>query len=204
MERLLISFKTKWENESENIEKFLLSFGSTQIETIWFFGYSIEIQNEYCNYQYEYSSYFEVYPCSSYFYGLREAISKSTKYVWIDQILLSGKEFSAILRAAKHVKELYFRDCKILADEEHELGEMEGWQIEILTIGYIINVYTKYRDCDDSCMKIFMLIVGCPNLLRSLRRIRFGCGDKMKEKLFSKAKKILGTDYDMLMKSFEG
>ena len=129
-------------------------------------------------------------------------MSKATKYVSIYKTLLSSKEFSSILRAAKHVKELRFINCKILTDAEHELGQMEGWQIEILKIDYYINVYTNLRDYEDSYLKIFLSIVGCPNLLRSLTQIEFKCRREMKNKLLSRAKEILGNDYNVLMPSF--
>ena len=130
-------------------------------------------------------------------------MSKATKYVWIYETLFNSKEFSAVLRAAKHVKELRFINLKILTDGECELGEMEGWQIEILQIGYFIHVYTNIRKYEDSCMKIFLSIVGCTNLLRNLKEIRFTWGEEMKKKLLSRAKEILGNDYDILMPRFE-
>ena len=82
---------------------------------------------------------------------------------------------------------------------------MEGWQIEILQVGYIIYVYKNSRDYEESYMKLFLSIVGCPNLLRSLRLngIIFNCGREIEEKLLSKAREILGSDYDMLMPSFK-
>ena len=132
MEDLSISIRSNCENESENIEKFLLSFGSTKIDSIWLLGYSIKIENKNLNSEDEHSSYLKIYPCSDYFYGLREAISKAVKYILIDEILFSSKEFSSILRAAKHVKNLFLTNCKIFTDGEYELGEMEGWQIEYL------------------------------------------------------------------------
>ena len=202
--KLIIRIESNCENEHENIEEFLLSFGSTQIERIWFNGYLIEIFNENLNSEDEYSFYYEVYPCSSYFYGLREAISKSTIHIWIEKILFSSKEFSAILRAAKHVKEVQFINCKILTDGEHEFGEMEGWKIEILWVGFYNNVYKQLRDYEDSYMKIFLSIVGCTNLLKSLKLIKFNCGREIELKLLSKAKVILGNDYDLLMPKFKG
>ena len=117
--------------------------------------------------------------------------------------MFSSKEFSAILRAAKHVEKLHFTDCKILTDGEHELGEMEGWQIEILQIHYYINAYTLSRDYEDSYLKIFLAIVGCPNLLKSLKQIKFNCEREIEMKLLSKAKELLGDDYDILMPSFK-
>ena len=204
MDDLRIRFESHCENEYEDIEEFLLSFGSTKIKEIIFEGHSIQIDNRYSNSEEEYSYYFEVFPCSSYFYWLRDVMSKAIKCIWIYRILLSSKEFSAILRATKHVKRLYFVDCKILTDYEHELGEMEGWQIEFLEVDYTINAYKYLKDYEDMCMKIFLSIVGCPNLLRSLRLngIRFNCRKEMKDKLLSKAKEILGNDYDTLMPSF--
>ena len=196
---LRIIIKSNCENDHENIEEFLLSFGSTQINTILFSGNSIIIHDKNYDSEYENSLYFEVYPCSSYFYGLREAISKATRCVWIDKILFSSKEFSTIFRTAKHVKELHFVECKILTDGEWELGEMEGWQIEMLRAGYFIHVYKHPRDYEDSCMKIFLSIVGCPNILRSLRKIEFKCGKDMGKKLKSKVEEILDSYYHMQM-----
>ena len=95
-----------------------------------------------------------------------------------------------------------FFNCKILTDGECELGQMEEWQIEILQIGYYFNVYKHPRDYEDSCIKIFSSIVGCTNLLRSLREMKFVWGEEIKKKLLSKAKEILGNDYDVLMQSF--
>ena len=203
MKQLQIFINSNCENEHENIEEFLLSNGSTKIEGIWLFGYSIKIQNEYYNSEDEYYFCYEVLSCSCFFNGLRNAMSKSTKYIWIDRILFSSKEFSAILRAAKHAKKLCFNECKILTDGEYELGEMQGWQIEYLRVYYHNNVYKHPRDYEDNYMKIFLSIVGCHNLLRSLKRIIFNWGKEMKEKLLSKAKEILGNDYDMLMPRFK-
>ena len=203
MEYLRIRIESNCENEDENIEEFLLSFGSTQIKWFIFRGLSIRIENKSFNSKGEYSSYYEVFPCSSYFWWLRDVMSKTAKYIWIKEILLNSQEFSAILRAAKHVERLHFTDCKILTDGEHDLGQMEGWQVEYLEIGNFIHVCKNSRDYEDSCMKIFLSIVGCTNLLRSLRKIEFDCGEKMKKKLLSKAKEILGNDYDILMPSFK-
>ena len=202
MNELRIFIKSNCENEHDNIKEFLLSFGSTQIEEIRFYGHSSRVQNENYDSKDEYSYYYEVYPCSIYFYGLRDVISKATKSVWIERISFSSKEFSAILRAAKHVKDLCFTDCKILTDGECELGEMERWQIELLWVGDYIQVPKHWRDYEDSCMKIFLSILGCSNLLRSLRKIRFNCGEEMERKLLSKAKEVLGDDYDILMPNF--
>ena len=130
-------------------------------------------------------------------------MSKATKSIWIYDLLLSSKKFSAIVRAAKHVKQLCFINCKILTDDEHQFAQMEGWQIEILKIDYYTHVYKNLRDYEDSCMKIFLSIVGCPNLLRSLKCLKTNCGGEMKKKLLSRAKEILGNDYDVLMPSFE-
>ena len=131
-------------------------------------------------------------------------MSKATEYVWIYKTLFNSKEFSSILRAAKHVKELRFANCKILTDGEYELGQMEGWQIELLRFGYYYNdVYANIRDYEGSCMKIFLSIVDCTNLLRSLKCLKIKCDRKMKNKLLPKAKEILGNDYDMLMPRFE-
>ena len=52
-------------------------------------------------------------------------------------------------------------------------------------------------------MKIFLSIVGCTNLLKSLNIIRFGCGEEIMKKLLSRAKEILCNDYNMLMPTFE-
>ena len=199
LNELSIDIKSNWENEHENIEEFLLSFGSTQIEGIIFKGPLIQIQNEKVNSEDEYYFYLKVFPCFSYFYWLRVAISKATRYIRIYRILFSSEEFSAILRAAKQVKELDFVDCKILTDDEHELGQMEGWQMEILQVADYIHAYKHLRNYNNSCMKIFLSILGCPNLLKSLKQIRFDCQKEMKKKLLSKSKKILGNDYEMLM-----
>ena len=67
MGELKIYIKSNCENEHENIEEFLLSFGSTQIGRIIFEGHSIKIQNENLNSEYEHSVYYKVFPCSSYF-----------------------------------------------------------------------------------------------------------------------------------------
>ena len=202
MKKLIITIKSHCENEHKNIEEFLLSFGSTQIKEITFEGHSIKVQNENPNSKTKISSYLEVFPCSSYFYGLRDAMSKVTKYIMINNILFSSKEFSAILRAAKHVERLYFGSWKILTDFECELGEMEGWQIEYLKIGDALNAYKHSRDYEDSCIKIFLSILGCRNLLKSLKQIRF-MYEEMKEKILSKAKEILGDDYDMHKAKFK-
>ena len=153
MKRLRIEIESNYENDHENIEEFLLSFGYTQIERFIFHGYSIRIQNENYDSEIEYSVYFKVFPCSGYFYGLRDVMSKAIEYIWIEEILFSSKEFSVILRAAKHVKQLHFTDCTILTDDEHELGQMEGWQIEYLQVYYYIHVYKHLIDCEDSYIK---------------------------------------------------
>ena len=196
---LSVDIKSNCEDEHENIEEFLLSFGSTQIGLVIFKGNSILIHDENCNSEYENSLYFEVYPCSSYFYGLRDAISKATMYAWIDTILFSSKEFSSIFRAAKLVKQLHFVNCKILTDGECELEQMEGWQIEILSAGNYVYAYKHKRGYEDSCMKIFISILGCRNLLKSLRKIEFRCGRDMGKKLISKVEEILDSYYHMQM-----
>ena len=203
MKNLRIRINSNCKNEYENIEEFLLSFGSTQIERIWLYGHLNKFKNENLNSEDEYSFYYDVFPCSSYFYGLRHVLSKATKYIYIYSISFSSKEFSAIFRAAKHVKQLHFDDCKILTDGECELEQMEGWQIKFLIVDDCYHVCKHIRGYEDSCMKIFLSIVGCQNLLRSLRQIKFKCEKEMKKKLLSKAKEILGNDYNVLMPSIK-
>ena len=188
-----------YKNKCENIEEFLLSFGSTQIEGFTFQGHPNWIQNVNYNSEDENSLYFEDFPCSNYFYGLRDAISKAAMYVWIDRILLSGKEFSAIVRAAKHAKILFLTNCKITTDAECELGQMEGWQIQFLTVECYFHAYKLSRYYEDNYMKIFLSIISCQHLLRSLKRIQFNCGRDMREMLISKAEEILDSDYDIQM-----
>ena len=204
MEYLRIRIESHCENEHENIEEFLLSFNSTQINEIIFYGHSSKIENKKYYSKAKYYSYFEVYPCSDYFYGLRDVMSKATKHIWIYRILLNSEEFSAIVRAAKHVEKLHFTDCKILPVSKCELGEMEGWLIEFLWVGFNYDGYEYFRDYNNSCMKIFLSILGCPNLLRSLKQIKFGCREEIKKRLLSKAKEILGNDFDIIMSKFEG
>ena len=166
MKNLRIFIESHFENEHENIEEFLLSFSSTQIEGIIFRGHSIIIHNENYDTKEEYFDYYEVFPCSSYFYGLRDAMSKATKFIYINTILLSSKEFSAILRASKHVKELRFFDCKILTDEEYELSEMEGWRIDFLQVYY-------YIDCSNAYLNPHLLIYAKSNYHRKLKKKLF-------------------------------
>ena len=199
MEDLKIYIISNCENEHENIEEFLLSFGSTKIKGLRFQGNSNLITNENHESKNEHCSYFKVYPCSSYICGLRDVISKATIAVWINSISLNSKEFSSIVRAAKHVKILFLTRCKIITDGECELGEMEGWQIEYLTVDCYYHSYKRSRGYEDSCMKIFLSILGYQNLLRSLRKIEFKCERNMGERLLFKAKEILGSDYDMQM-----
>ena len=114
-------------------------------------------------------------------------------------MLFSGKEFSEILRAVKHVKELKFYNWKVITDDEHELGQMEGWKIEILWFGYYHHVHKYFGDYEKSCIMVFLSIIGCPNLLKSLREIKFTWGEEIEKKLLSKAKEIFGIDYNMLI-----
>ena len=137
-----------------------------------------------------------LYPCSNIFLELRHAVSRVTDKIYIWNLELKGKEFCQLVRASIQAFELEFWNCKILTETEFDFGQMEGCKIQALKIDYSYKVYDSWSDYEDCLMKIFVAIIRCSNLIRSLRNLYFRCNYKMKNLLLEKAKEELNyLDY---------
>ena len=147
-------------------------------------------------------SFTKVFPCSNYFIGLRDVMSKATKSSWISSLELKSQEFSFLIRAAKQVKELVFSNCKFLTCSAYDFGQMENWKIELLRIVNYHNAYSDLQEYEDSLMEIFSSIINCTNLITSLTEIRFDCSSDVKIKLLEYAKEVLGDRYNKTMPIF--
>ena len=172
------------------------SFCSTKIDQFCFQGNSILVNDQSSSSDRDRADLLTVFPCSNIFLELRHAVSRVTNKIGIWNIELKGKEFCQLVRASIHAFELEFLDCKILTDSEFDFGQMEGCKIEALKISYADKVYDSWSDYEDSLMKIFVAIIHCSNLIRSLRKLSFRCNDNMKDLLLEKAKEELNyIDY---------
>ena len=173
------------------------SFGSTKIKTFYFEGDSILLEDQSSSRDSDRADLYKVFPCSNIFLELRHAVSRVTKHIIIARLELKGKEFCQLVRASIHAFELDFYNCKILTDTEFDFGEMEGCKIESLRIYNGYQVYDSQNDYEDTVMKIFVAIIHCSNLIRSLRHLSFGCDEKMKNSLLEKAKgELKDIDYE--------
>ena len=201
----LLFFISLCDEEQDIIQKFLRNFCNTQIRELHFQGKSIKIENEYYSPDSIDSDRYirVVYPCSNIFLELRCLISRVTLCIEIWDLELKSKEFSQLIKAAKQTKELEFWDCKILTDFEFDFKQMDGCQIEKIKIGYIYQVYDTWKKYEDCLMQIFLAIIHCPNLIKSLKYINFSCNESMKIKLLGKAKEVLGDKYKIIMPSLE-
>ena len=185
---------SEWKEEQLNIQKFLKSFGSTNIEWFNFVGYSILTKDQSSSCDSE--DLRTVSPCSNIFLELRHAVSRVTDNITIECLELKGKEFCQLVRASIHVFELEFVNCKILTDTEFDFGQMGESKIHLLEIWYDGKVYDSWSDYEDCLMKIFIAIIHWSNLIRSLGKLFFWCNDKMKSLLLEKAKEELNDiDY---------
>ena len=64
---------------------------------------------------------------------------------------------------------------------------MEGCKIKELKIDYIDKVYDSLSDYEDSLVKIFISIIHCSNLIRSLRKLSLWLNGKIEDLLLEKA-----------------
>ena len=81
---------------------------------------------------------------------------------------------------------------------------MEGCKIEALQIYKGYRVYDSQSDYEDTLMKIFVAIIRCSNLIRSLRHLSFECNEKMENSLLEKAKGELNDiDYERVKRILE-
>ena len=147
------------------------SFGSTKIKKFYFRGHSILVEDQESDSSSDSADLRKVFPCSNIFLELRHAVSRVTDCISICRLELKGKEFCQLVRASIHALELEFWNCKILTDTEFDLGQMEGCKIWGLKIDYASQVYDIPSDSEDSLMKIFIAIIHCSNLIRSLKRL---------------------------------
>ena len=147
------------------------SFGSSNINQFYFEGHSILVEDQESDSSSDSADLRKVFPCSNIFLELRHAVSRVTDKIDIWYLELKGKEFCQLVRASIQVSELEFWNCKILADTEFDFGQMEGCKIWGLKIDYASQVYDIPSDSEDSLMKIFIAIIHCSNLIRSLKRL---------------------------------
>ena len=148
----------EWEKEQLNIQKFLKSFGSTNIKTFYFKGHVLKVKDDLRSSYRSYSVYLS-FPCSNIFLELRHAVSRVTNVIEISYLELKGKEFCQLVRASIHTFYLKFHKCKILADTEFDFGKMEGCKIEALIIDDDYLVYDSRSDYEDDLIKIFVAII---------------------------------------------
>ena len=149
------------------------SFGFTKIEEFYFEGHLILVDDQVSSSDSDRADLLTVFPCSSIFLELRHVVSRITDNIIIARLELTGKEFCQLVRASIQVFELQFWSCLILTDTELDLGQMEGCKIEALKIGYVDKIYDSWSDYEDCLMKIFVAIIHCSNLIRSLRKLSF-------------------------------
>ena len=165
------------------------SFGSTNVRNVFIWDFkSIGESLRY--------NFYTVSPISSIFLELRHAVSRVTDNIEISYLELKGKEFCQLVRASIQVSELEFFNCKILTETKFDFGQMEGCKIHTLEIGYLVQVYDSESDYEYCLVKIFVAIIHCSNLIRSLRKLSFRWNDKSKNLLLEKAKeKLNDIDY---------
>ena len=149
----------EWEKEQLNIQRFLKSFGSTNIKKFYFEGHFIEVKDHAISCKSDTVNLYKTFPCSNIFLELRHAVSKVTDKIDIWSLELKGKEFCQLVRAAIHAFELEFWCCKILTDTEFDFGQMEGCKIQALRINSRHKDYNSWSDFEECHMKIFVAII---------------------------------------------
>ena len=142
-------------------------------------------------------------PCSSFFIGLREVAFKTTKVISMRKLEFCSKEFSLLVRAAKQVEKLSFKDCEILTNSVIDFRSMEGCQMKRIDIENWDKVYKDLNEYESILMNIFTSILNCYNMMKSLERINFNCSDEMKVKLLEKAEEVLGEECHKTMPSLK-
>ena len=143
IDKLEISIKSQCEDNYDHLEKILLSLICTEIKHFWFDGFS-----EYCwikNNDPENkfpSGFFKVTPTLPFFKELKAVTMRATLHITFWNLKLNSDEFSQIVSTGRQVKKLDFLQNKITTDYEFSLSNMEGSQIEELTI----NNRNVYKD----------------------------------------------------------
>ena len=104
------------------MEKFLLSFKTTEIKEFEFNGYSNIAVKDWSsiNNKLSVSHFNKVYSCSNFFDGLRNAVSLTTDTIAIRNLEVSSHEFWKLIRAAKSAKKIYFSNCRIFTNHIRE------------------------------------------------------------------------------------
>ena len=149
----------EWEKEQLNIQRFLKSFGSTNIKNFCIEGHFIKVKDHAISCKSDTVNLYTVFPCSSFFLELRHAVSRVTDYIEIRWLELKGKEFCQLVRASIHAFELEIYYCKILTDTEFDFGQMEGCKIQALRINSRHKDYNSWSDFEECHMKIFVAII---------------------------------------------
>ena len=180
------------------------SFAYTQIKIFYLRGYGIRSEIKESESNNSYWEYFcKVYPCSNFFEELRYAVSRATNEISISSLQLSSKEFIQLVKAVKKVNALIFKNCKISLESEFDFSLMDECLIEKIYVGFNSQVYDEWSEHEECLMNIFLGILSCENLIRSLKDINFGYIYGFKEKLNEKAKEKLGEKYLKIMPSLK-
>ena len=69
-----------------------------------------------------------------YFFYLRDAFSKFTENISINNFKITWSQFWSLVRAAKGVKRLMIQNCNLITDSKWDFGEMFGWKIQTLNL----------------------------------------------------------------------
>ena len=151
----------------------------------------------------DWTHFCKVYPCSNFFDELLYAVSRATIGATVCSLELSSKEFIQLVKAAKKVNTLIFKNCKISLESEFDFGPMEGCLIKKIYIGFYDQVYDEWSEYEECLIKIFWGIINCKNLIRNLNHLNFKNTHCLKEILIDKAKEQLGDEYLEIMPSLK-
>ena len=83
---------------------------------------------------------------------------------------------------------LFFSHITFAINFEFNFGEMRNCKIEILKNCYYYKVYNHLNECEDILILVFLAILQCQNLMRSLKKIELMMDETMKMNQSNKSK----------------
>ena len=121
---------------------------------------------------------------SSYFFTLREAVSRTINKCSIYNFNITGYEFCTIVKSSKNVAFLDFQRCKILTDDEWDFDEMDKYSISSMFLFLCGNSeYSNWDDNPERFLNILSGIKNCLSLYSSLTQIFLYYNSKKKDNL---------------------
>ena len=144
----------------EDLNKFMFSSIPSSQKSLWF--------NTYFN---------PTIDWKNYFISLKEAVSKFTEKIELNNLNLTISEFCCLAYWARKVKTLQLSYCIFTSETECNFGEMKGWKMEKLSLfACKENEDNSIKSQKELKFEVLRAIEKCENFHKSLKIIDFSDG----------------------------